>query len=115
MDIPVQITFRDVPPSEAVDAAIREEVADLQHYYSGIISCRTVVSAPHRHQHKGRLYAAQVYLVVPGDELIISHQHRQDAGHEDVYVAVREAFHAARREVEDYVRRVRRQVKSHAS
>lgn len=115
MDVPIHISFRDVPPSEAVEAAIGQEVADLQNYFPGIISCRAVVSEPHRHQHKGRLYAVQVYLAVPGEELVVSHEHRRHPGHQDVYFAVRDAFHAARRKLEDYVRRMRLQTKSHAS
>ena len=115
MQTPVQISFRDVPPSPAVEAAVGKEVAELEKYCDRMIGCRVVISEPHRHQHKGRLYAVQIAMAVPGEELVVSHEHRLHPGHDDVYLAVREAFHAARRELEDYLRRTRRQVKQHAA
>ena len=113
MNIPVQISFCDVESSDAVQAAIRKEIADLQRYFSGIVSCRVVVSEPHRHRQKGRLYQVRICLAVPGDEVVVSHEHPHHPGHADVYQAIRSSFHVARRELEEFVRRMRREVKTH--
>jgi sigma 54 modulation/S30EA-like ribosomal protein len=113
MRIPVQISFTEVRPSVAVQAAVRGEVAALERYFSGIVSCRVVVGEPHRHQRRGHLYQVKIFLTVPGDELVVSHERSLDSSHVDVYQAVRDAFGVARRELEDYVRRLRREVKTH--
>ena len=66
MDQPVQITFRDVPPSAAVEARIQEEAEALRQYDDRIVRCRVVVEQPHRHRHQGRLFAIHIDLTVPG-------------------------------------------------
>ncbi len=113
MQIPVQITFRDVPPSEAVEAHIREKVAKLEKFFDHLMACRVVVEAPHRHHHKGRLYHVRIDLTIPGGELVVSRAHNDEHAHEDVYVAIRDAFDAARRQLQDHVRRRRGEVKVH--
>ena len=113
MEPSIQITFQAVPPSDALEGAVREEAAALQRYFDRITNCHVTVSEPHRHQHQGRLYRVKIHMAVPGDELVVDHEHGLHRGHEDPYLAVREAFHAARRELEDYVRRMRGAVKHH--
>jgi cold shock CspA family protein len=50
---------------------------------------------------------------VPGGELVVARSPSAHAAHEDVLVAIRDAFDAARRELMDYARRKRGQVKGH--
>ena len=71
MQIPLQITFRDMAPSAAIDARIRERVADLERFYDGITRCHVVVHAPHRRQHQGTLFHVRIDLTVPGAELVV--------------------------------------------
>ncbi len=113
MKLPVQITFRNMSPSEALEANVREKAQKLERYYDGIMSCRVIVEAHHKHHHKGNLYHVRIDLTVPGQELVVSREPVEDHSHEDVYVAVRDAFDAARRQLEDYARRRRHQVKRH--
>ncbi len=113
MRIPLQITWRDLPVSAAVEAAIREKAAKLDEFCDDIMSCHVLIESPHRHRHKGRLYHLRIDLTVPGDEIVIRRDPREDATHEDVYVVIRDAFDAARRQLEDYVRRRRGDVKTH--
>lgn len=113
MQQPLQITFRNMEPSAAVEAKVRERAEKLAHYYEPIMSCRVVVEAPHKHHHKGGLYHVRIDLTVPEGELVVSHERARHHAHEDVYVAVRDAFDAARRQLEDYARRQRGQVKAH--
>jgi len=72
MEIPLQITFRNMPPSEAIENNIREKTAKLKSFDNRIISCRVVVEAPHRHRHKGKAYQVRIDLTVPGSELVIN-------------------------------------------
>jgi ribosome-associated translation inhibitor RaiA len=111
--MPLQITFHDVSPSDALEDAVRKEAAALEHYAHRITSCRVVIAVPHRHQHNRRLYSVRIDITVPEEEVIINREHHLSDAHEDPYLAVREAFHAARRELEDYVRRIRGQLKMH--
>ena len=116
MQTPLQITFRDMEPSAAVEANIREKAAKLELYYDRIMSCRVVVQAPHAHHHQGRLYQVHIDLGVPEGELVVSHEHHhKDQAHEDVYVAIRDSFDAMKRQLEDYARKRRGKVKQHAA
>ncbi len=113
MKLPLQITFRDIPPSDAVESRIREKAAKLDELYEHIMSCRVVVEAPHRRHHQGKLYHVRIDITVPDDELVVSREPHERHAHEDVYVAIRDAFDAAKRQLEDYVRRHRSYVKTH--
>jgi cold shock CspA family protein/ribosome-associated translation inhibitor RaiA len=105
MQIPVEITFRDIERSEAVEARIREWADKLDRIYDRIVRCEVVVGDPHRHHHKGHQFYVRVRLTVPGTEIVSSHSPGDDAAHQDIYVAVRDAFQATKRQLEDYVRK----------
>ena len=113
MAIPLQISFRDMDPSPAIEARIREKAAKLERFASRITSCRVVVEARNRHQRQGTLYNVHIDLRAPGEQLVVGHGHPLDHAHEDVYVAIRDAFAAARRRLEDHARRARGDVKTH--
>jgi len=113
MQIPLQITFRGMAPSAAVEAKIRERAAKLDRYYRRIMGCRVIVETPHRHHHQGKLFHVRVDLTVPGGELLVRREPARHHAYEDVFVAVRDAFDAIQRQLEDYVRRQRGQVKAH--
>lgn len=113
MQLPLQISFRDIPPSAAVEARIRERADKLDLYYDRIMSCRVVVEAPHGRHHQGKLFHVRVDLIVPGGELVVSREPAQHHAHEDVFVAIRDAFDAAQRQLADYARRQRGQTKTH--
>lgn len=113
--IPLQITWRDLAASAAVETAIREKAAKLDEFCDDIMTCRVMIESPHRHHHKGKLYHLRIDLTVPGDEIVIKRDPSEDATHEDVYVVIRDAFDAARRQLEDYVRRRRSDVKTHTT
>ena len=110
MQIPLQVTLKDMPQSEAVESRIREKAEKLSRFYDRIISCRVVVESPQRHQHQGKLYSVRIDLTVPGAELVANR-----AQDEDIYVAVRNAFVAITRQLEDFARRQRGEVKTHSA
>lgn len=113
MQLPLQITFRDMPRSDAVEAKIRERAEKLDKFYDSIMSCRVVVEAPHGHHHQGKHYHIRIDLTVPQGELVVSKDKHDNRTHEDVYVAIRDAFDAAQRQLKEYVRKQRREVKVH--
>ena len=113
MQIPLQITFRQMDPSPALEARIREESARLDKFNEHIMSCRVVVESPHKHKHKGKLYHIHIDLKVPGKEIVVTREHHDNQAHEDVYVTIRDAFNSMQRQLEDHIRRQRGEVKSH--
>jgi ribosomal subunit interface protein len=114
MQIPLEITFKNMASSPAIESRIREKARKLERFSDRIVGCQVVVEAPHRHQHKGKLYQVSLDITVPpkGD-LIVNREHRRDHAHEDVYVAIRDAFDAAVRQLEDHARKVRGDTKLH--
>ena len=115
MQIPLHITFHGIPPSEAVEANIREKAAKLDKFHSHIMSCRVAVEAEHKHHHQGNQYHISIVIKTPRKELVVSREHHDRQAYEDVYVAIRDAFNAATRQLEDYARIQRGEVKRHAS
>ncbi len=113
MIIPLQITFRHMDPSAAMEARIRELAARLDKYSEHIMRCHVIVEPPPRHQHQGALHDIRIDITLPHEEIAIRHAHPASHAHEDPYVALRDAFRAARRKLEDYERRRRGDVKSH--
>jgi cold shock CspA family protein len=130
--IPIQVTFRGLGHSAALEDIIRERVAWLEQFYAGIVRCRVAVELPHRHRHDGRHIHVRIEMTVPGGSpLVVSHEptmhghlkddqaqehHKQTeaaAGHRYASVAIHEAFDAARRRLEDFAREQRGTVKTH--
>jgi len=114
MQTVAQVSFDDLPVDEAVREAALAHVADLERYSRRITGCHVVVAQPHRHHRAGRLYSVRIDLVVPGGEIVVNRDQHLDHAHEDVFVALRDAFAAARRRLEDHVRRMRGDEKRHA-
>lgn len=113
MKLPLQITFRNTSRSDALEAHIRKKAEKLDQFCDTITSCRVMVEASHRHHHKGNLYRARIDITVPDRELVVSRDPKDNRAHEDAYVAIRDAFDAARRQVEDYLKKRRRNTKIH--
>lgn len=113
MQIPVEITFRGMPRWEKADTEVRAHAAELERFFDRITSCRVLIEAPHQHQQKGQLYHVRVDLTVPGREIVVKRDPSEHRPHEDLYLAIRDAFRAARRQLQDYVRERRGLVKAH--
>jgi ribosomal subunit interface protein len=113
MQVPLEITFRDMPPSPAIEAAIREKASKLEEFHDRITSARVVVEVPHRQHRKGKLFHVRVDVRVPGREIVVSREPEAHHAHEDVYVAIRDAFDGVKRQLEDHAREMRGGVKAH--
>lgn len=108
MQKPLQITVRDVPRSDALEGHIRERAEKLELFHPHMTGCRVLVQQPHRHKHQGKKFNVRLDITVPGGEVVVDREE-----HEDVYVALRDAFDAAKRQLEDHARRQRGNVKLH--
>jgi len=114
MQVPLQIAFEHIGHSDPIEARIREEAKKLEEFHGRITSARVVIGRPqHRHQ-KGDTYAVRIHLTVPGAaDIVISRDPAVTGIHEDAYVTIRDAFKAARRQLQDLVRERQGQVKAH--
>lgn len=115
MHVPLEIRFHNVDPSAAVETAVREAAAKLEQFADDITSCRVTVEGPHKRHQQGNLFAVHVDVRYAGGEVVASREPSERHAHEDVYVAVRDAFRAARRQLQDRVRIRRGDVKPHAA
>jgi len=132
MNMAPQITFRNMQPSAMVEDWVLEEIDKLESYYGRILGCRVAVEIPHRHHVKGKQYHIRIRMTVPGREIVVKWEPtlRKNARHLGVLEltkkwevnphhkklrqAVNDAFRAAGRRLEDYARRQRGDVKTHA-
>lgn len=101
----LKIQFRDMRPSAAISAVLEESVRDLETYDPSIMSCDVVVSKPHRKHTKGGIYHVVVRFHVAGEQIVINREPEKNHAHEDVYVAIRDAFSAARRRLQDHLKK----------
>jgi len=129
----VYITFRDMPPSPALEHEIRSRVAWLETFYPDMIGARVTLEIPHRHRERGRPVQVRIELAVPGEDIVVSHVptlhatgrqlgaealHKQldvEGPRRDAIVAIHDAFDVARRRLEDFARRQRGAGKSHST
>jgi ribosomal subunit interface protein len=113
MQVPLQITFRSMPVSDAVETRIRERADALGKFFPDIVACKVVVESTARSHQKGKLYYLLVDVTVPGKVLVTKRHPAEKHAHEDIYVAVRDAFDETRRQIEDYADKLKGLVKSH--
>ena len=114
MQIPLQVSFEGIDHSDAVEARIREEAGKLEQFYPRITSMRVVAARPQHRHHHGDPYRIRVHLKLPGAaDIEISRDPVETGAHEDVYVTIRDAFKAARRQLQDLVRKRQGHVKEH--
>jgi len=109
MQVPLQISLHGIAPSDALYNAIRERAQKLEHFFGRITSCRVVLELAARHKRHGKQFRVHIDLKIAGREIVITHEHD-----EDLQIALRGAFRAARRQLEDGARERRGDVKQHA-
>jgi ribosome-associated translation inhibitor RaiA len=123
---PIQISFRNMDVSPALEEEVRSRVAWLDPFYPGILGCRVVLEIPHRHRRRGRRLHVRIELSLPGEDVVVNHEPSPDTAarsasrksdevdsrHKDAYVVIHEAFDVARRRLEDVARRRRGDVKT---
>jgi ribosome-associated translation inhibitor RaiA len=101
MTNPTQVTFHGLDHSDAAAQRVHEHVDKLARHNAAITRCDVTIEAPHRHQRQGRQFHVRIELAVPGRTLVVSRDPGEAAAHDDVYVALRDAFDAARRQLDD--------------
>jgi putative sigma-54 modulation protein len=108
MNTPLEISFKGLDKSTAIEAKIAERAARLEKHFDRMTHCRVVVAAPHKHSHKGKAYEIKIDIGIPGGApLIVTHESPVGGqAQEDLRVALRDAFDAAGRRLDDLVEKM---------
>lgn len=112
MELPLSVTFKGMGSSPAIESDVAHQVEKLERRFGRIMSCRVVIEAPHRHHRRGRLYNVSVDLKIPGHEIAANSTGPKNHAHEDMHVAVRDAFAAVMRRLQDHVRKEQGAIKT---
>lgn len=116
MDVPLEIRFHNMAPSDAIEARVRERVEKLNRIYDQLVACRVSIEAPHKQHRKGNVLTVHIDMSVPGGELVVSrgpHHPQEKYRDPDLHTILNEAFEAAERQLNDFKRKQRGEVKNH--
>jgi ribosome-associated translation inhibitor RaiA len=100
VQLPLQITYRDMEPTPGMDAAIRDKVDHLQRYHPRIVRCHVVVDAPHSSQHHPHHFRVMFNITIPGKEIVAAKENHDKPEQRDFYISLRDSYEAARRQLE---------------
>jgi len=103
MQVPIELSFHGCDHSDALEGEIHARVAKIEEYYGRIMSCRVVVELPHKSHNQGKRFHINVDMSLPGAGHATHHDHGTNPAHEDVHVAVRDAFNAVEQQVKKIV------------
>ncbi|NNM61628.1 MAG: ribosome-associated translation inhibitor RaiA [Steroidobacteraceae bacterium] len=109
----LNITFRHMPPSDAVEERAREMFARLERVHPEILGCHVTIDTPEGHQTKGAPFVIKIEIEMPGRAVHVDgsrSRHPQDA---NAYNALHHAFDTARRLLDEQSQR--RQALTHRS
>jgi ribosome-associated translation inhibitor RaiA len=114
MKVPLQVVFEHIAHVDYIEERVRQEVEKLEQFYDHIMSARVVIARPQHTHHKGDTYSVRLHLTVPGaEDIAVSRDLAVTGRHEDVQVTITDAFDAARRQLQDLVRKRQGHVKAH--
>ena len=94
-----QVVFHNLNPTDAITEAVNKRVDKLKRFCDQIITGRVVLDSPHNNHHKGRVYSVSLEIHTPVIEVRVNQDQHDNHAHEDLYVAIRDAFNAAERQL----------------
>lgn len=113
MQSPLEIIFHDVERSEAVEARVREKFQRIERYFERITHARVVIEAPNRRTVLPKFFHVRIDIGIPGHKpIVVSHEPDDEHAHTDVMLALRDAFAAAQRQVDELSDRFEKQARN---
>jgi ribosomal subunit interface protein len=94
-----QIVFHNIDQSAALIENVNKRIEKLQRFTNDLIGGRVVLDSPHNNHHKGKVFSVAVEIHTASREVIVKQGQHDKPAHEDIYVAVRDAFNAAERQL----------------
>lgn len=114
MQIPVEITYRDINKTINIDDLIREKVKKLERICDYLTSCRVAIEKPHRAINVGSPFRVRITMrVPPGHELVVERKPGEVNNSDSLDKVIRFAFDAAKKQLEKLVEKQREKVKNH--
>ena len=95
----IQIVFHSIDQTDALTEAVAKRIDKLERYCDQIINGRVVLDSPHNHHHKGKVYSVSIEIHTPQIEVRVYQEQHDKQAHEDLYVAIRDAFNVADRQL----------------
>lgn len=111
--VPLKVDYKNFEEHPDLNPLIQEQVEKLEKYFDRITSCHVVVSRPHNRHNNGHVYHVHIDLHIPQNNIAITREPERDERHEDISLAIRDAFKVAKRKLQDYTDRLRKEVKQH--
>ena len=100
---PCQITFGGMTATEAPRVEVRAWLERLGALTATMIGGRVLIDVLDQGRSERR-YQVRMELSMPKAVVVVGLNHPSNRPHEDIYVAIRNAFRGARRELEGYFR-----------
>jgi len=94
-----QIVFHNIDQSDALTECVQKRIDKLRRFSSEIIGGRVVLDSPHNNLHKGKVYSVAIEIQTRGKPVVVTQEQHDNHAHEDLYVAIRDAFNAAERQL----------------
>ena len=114
MEVPLQLTFRDIEKTDELVDLVNDKVASLEKVCDYIISCHTAIEKPQEHQRMGNPYRVRVNVrVPPGHEIVVKREPGDGDMHDPLDAVIRDVFAAAQRQLKELVEKQRNEVKTH--
>lgn len=95
----IQVVFHNIDQTESINDAVNKRIQKLERYCDDIIAGRVVLDSPHNNHHKGRVYSVGLEIHTPNKEVRVNQEQHDNHAHEDLYIAIRDAFNAAERQL----------------
>lgn len=111
--VPLKVDYKNFEDHPDLNPLIQEQVEKLEKYFDRITSCHVVISKPHNRHSSGHVFHVHIDLHIPGNNIAITREPERDERHEEVGLAIRDAFKIAKRKLQDYSDRLRSEVKHH--
>ena len=102
------VVFRGLEHSDAVEAAVHKRLEKLQRFSDEIQSLRVTLEIPHNNHHKGKVFHVGIEALIPSHDIVVNHEQHDKHEHEDIYVAIRDAFNALERRLKSVYDKKRR-------
>lgn len=104
-----QVVFHNIDQSNAIADAVHKRIEKLERFCDQIITGRVVLDSPHNNHHKGKVYSVGLEIHTPLKEVRVNQDQHDNHAHEDLYVAIRDAFNAAERQLKSIEKKHRAQ------
>jgi hypothetical protein len=98
---PMTLTFRHIDHSGTLEDRARKIGSRLEHFCERVKRCHMTLEGPGNGSTAGAPYLVKIDLIVPGAQIHADSLHLDGAGHEDIYLALRDAFNNAKRQLQD--------------